>query len=38
MLAVSGADLDLDYIAQWAPRLGVGDLWDAARRRDLGGR
>ncbi len=38
MLAVSGADLDLDYIAHWARHLGLVDLWDAARRRDLDGR
>lgn len=36
MLAVSGADLDLDYIAHWARHLGLVDLWDAARRRDRG--
>ncbi len=35
MLAVSGPDLDLDYIAHWAGHLGLVDLWDAARRRDL---
>ena len=33
MLAVSGADLDFDYVSQWAHRLGVVDLWDAVRRR-----
>lgn len=34
MLAVSGPEIDVAYIAQWARRLGVVDLWDAARRRD----
>lgn len=38
VLAVSGADLDVEYIADWARRLGVVELWDAARRRDREGR
>jgi hypothetical protein len=33
MLAVSEADIDVEYVSRWARRLGVGDLWDATRRR-----
>jgi hypothetical protein len=33
MLAVSGPDIDVGYIAEWAHRLGVLDVWDATRRR-----
>jgi hypothetical protein len=33
MLAVSGSDVDVDYVSHWARRLGVVDLWDATRRR-----
>jgi hypothetical protein len=32
MLAVSGADLDIAYIANWARRLQVIDLWETAQR------
>lgn len=32
ILAVSGADVDVEYIAEWARRLGVVDLWEAAPR------
>lgn len=38
IVAVSGPDLDLEYIAHWAARLDVLDLWHRARRRDLDGR
>lgn len=31
MLAVSGANLDAEYISEWARRLGVGDLWEGTR-------
>jgi hypothetical protein len=27
MVAVSGSALDRSYIATWADRLGVGDMW-----------
>jgi hypothetical protein len=33
MLAVSGPDIDGGYVAEWARRLGVLDLWEATRRR-----
>ena len=33
ILAVSGPDLDVSYISQWAHRLGVFDLWEATQRR-----
>jgi hypothetical protein len=33
ILAVSGADLDIQYIADWARRLGVVDLWQEVRHR-----
>lgn len=33
MLAVSGPDIDARYVAEWARRLGVLDVWDATRRR-----
>ena len=31
MVAVSGPHLDVQYVSQWARRLGVADLWDATR-------
>ena len=33
ILRVSGADVDRRYIASWAERLGVSDIWDAILRR-----
>jgi hypothetical protein len=36
ILAVSGTELDREYIAHWARQLNVGDLWDEAVRRDRG--
>jgi hypothetical protein len=36
MLSVSGPDLDLGYIAQWAGRLSLTELWDAMRGRPQG--
>ncbi len=33
ILAVSGPDLDVSYISQWAHRLGVLDLWEVTQRR-----
>ena len=33
IVAVSGADLDPEYLSRWAERLGVADLWEATRRR-----
>jgi hypothetical protein len=33
ILAVSGSQLDVEYVAQWARRLGVGELWDTMRGR-----
>ena len=33
MLRVSGAEIDTGYIDDWAQRLGVGDIWQAVRRR-----
>jgi hypothetical protein len=36
MLSVSGPDLDLGYIGQWARRLSVTELSDAMRRHPDG--
>jgi hypothetical protein len=33
MLAVSGGEIDIAFVAEWARRLGVGDLWEAVRSR-----
>ncbi|HXU91284.1 MAG TPA: hypothetical protein VFQ62_20740 [Methylomirabilota bacterium] len=33
MLAVSGSELDMEYLADWARRLAVSDLWEATRGR-----
>ena len=33
MLRVSGPEIDTRYIGDWAQRLGVGDSWQAVRRR-----
>ena len=33
ILAVSGRDVDVEYVSLWAHRLGVVDLWDTVRRR-----
>ena len=33
MLAVSGSELDMEYLADWARRLAVSDLWEATRDR-----
>jgi hypothetical protein len=33
MLAVSGPDIDVGYVAEWARRLGVLDVWETTRRR-----
>jgi hypothetical protein len=33
MLAVSGPEIDVAYVADWAGRLGVEDVWHAVRRR-----
>jgi len=33
ILAVSGPDLDVQYVSHWAPRLGVLDLWDTTQHR-----
>jgi hypothetical protein len=33
ILAVSGPDLDIAYVLQWARRLDVLDLWEATQRR-----
>jgi len=33
MLRVSGPEIDTRYIGDWAQRLGVGDIWQAVRRR-----
>jgi hypothetical protein len=32
ILAVSGSGLDLEYVSQWARRLGIGELWETTRR------
>jgi hypothetical protein len=31
ILAVSGSDVDLDYVGRWASRLGLTEVWDAVR-------
>lgn len=36
MLAVSGPDIDVGYVAEWARRLGVLDVWETTRRRAEG--
>jgi hypothetical protein len=33
ILKVSGADIDRDYVSQWADRLGLSEIWQAIRRR-----
>lgn len=33
MLKVSGPEIDLDYIASWAPRLGVTEEWGMMKKR-----
>ncbi len=33
MLRVSGAEIDMPYIDDWAQRLGVGDIWQVVRER-----
>jgi len=33
MLQVSGAEIDQQYVAQWAVQLGVGELWQVVRAR-----
>jgi hypothetical protein len=37
ILAVSGAVIDVAYVAEWAHRLGVSDIWETTRRRSAGG-
>jgi len=32
VLAVSGSDLDLEYVSRWAGRLGIAELWETTRR------
>jgi hypothetical protein len=31
MLAVSGAEIDVGYVSEWARRLGVAEIWNASR-------
>lgn len=33
ILKVSGAEVDVRYIAEWAARLGVMEIWEAIKRR-----
>lgn len=33
MLKVTGDEIDRTYIAEWADRLGLRDIWDMIRRR-----
>lgn len=33
MLKVSGGEIDENYIAEWAKRLGVSEIWEAVRNR-----
>ncbi len=33
IMRISGTDVDRDYIASWADRLGVHDVWEAILRR-----
>ena len=36
ILRVSGPELDLPYVGEWAARLGLGASWDAVAKRGLG--
>lgn len=36
ILRVSGPELDLPYVGEWAARLGLGANWDAVAKRGLG--
>jgi hypothetical protein len=33
IMRISGTDVDRDYIASWATRLGVLEVWEAILRR-----
>ena len=33
MLTISGAEIDLQYVHDWAQRLGLAEIWEAVRRR-----
>ncbi len=33
MLRVSGAEIDIRYVDEWARQLGLSDIWEAVRRR-----
>lgn len=33
ILKVSKKEVDLDYVSEWADRLGLTDIWDALRKR-----
>ncbi len=33
MLRISGPEIDMGYVDEWARRLGVTDSWDRVRRR-----
>jgi hypothetical protein len=33
MLRISGTEIDIAYIDEWARRLGLGEIWAAVRRR-----
>jgi len=33
MLRISGAEIDTQYVDEWAQQLGLKDIWDAVRRR-----
>jgi hypothetical protein len=37
MLRISGAEIDMAYVEEWARRLGVEELWVATKRREAGG-
>jgi hypothetical protein len=36
VLKISGKDLDLSYISEWAERLGVAEIWEEIRKRTSG--
>ena len=33
MLRISGTEIDIGYVGEWARQLGLSDIWEAVRRR-----
>ncbi len=33
MLRISGPEIDIGYVGEWARQLGLGDIWEAVHRR-----